>query len=235
MKNDNFNENSDHIPIKLFVLLFGMGLFDFFKKKEKNLAKQELEQIQDNVLDLKNLAEKVLGKSLGLKIDLELIIQHIALNTLKELGKLPFLNTQLKKQGLSKSEMVSLIVFIIVVRKYMLSLVSKKLDANKFWTETGDTISNVLIAQAAQENKEENKIIEGLIISSYKISKKVLNSDTKIFKTFNDGIRDIVLMYLENRGDMPKNFSKKFKNFYQPFAQLLKGFMMIMKDALKID
>ena len=64
----------------------------------------------------------------------------------------------------------------------MLSLVSKKLDANKFWTETGDTISNVLIAQAAQENKEENKIIEGLIISSYKISKKVLNSDTKIFK-----------------------------------------------------
>ena len=46
---------------------------------------------------------------------------------------------------------------------------------------------------------------------------------------------EIVSMYVENRGKMPKSLSKEFKNFYQAFAIFLKNFMIIMKDALKID
>ena len=212
-----------------------MGFFNFFKKKNKKKEYTKNELVQLSTLDLKNIAEKVLGKSLGLKVDLELIVQDIILKTLKELDKLPLLNTQLKKHGLKKSEMVSLMVFIITVRSYMLTLVSKKIDPDKFWKDTGDTISNILIAQTAQNNEKDNKIIEQLILSSYEISKKVLNSDDKPFITFNEGIRDVVSMYVENRGEMPKDFLKKFKNFHQAFAQLLKALMMIMKDALKID
>ena len=212
-----------------------MGLFDFFKKKKEKKEYSKDELIQLCALDLKNIAENVLGKSLGLKIDIELIIQNIVLKTLNELDKLPLLNTQLKKQGLKKSEMVSLMVFIITLRSYMLALVSKKIDQDKFWKDSGETISNILIAQAAQNNEKDNKIIEQLILSSYQISKKVLTSDEKVFKTFNEGIMEIVSMYVENRGKMPKSLSKEFKNFYQAFAIFLKNFMIIMKDALKID
>ena len=62
-----------------------MGLFDIFKKK-KEYSDDELIQIY--ALHIKNIAEKNNGKSLGLKIDLDLIVVDIALKTLKEMDKL---------------------------------------------------------------------------------------------------------------------------------------------------
>ena len=209
-----------------------MGLFDIFKKKKKEYSDDELIQIY--ALHIKNIAEKNNGKSLGLKIDLDLIVVDIALKTLKEMDKLPLLNTQLKKQGLNKTEMLSLMVFIITVRSFMLGLVSKKIDLDKFWKESGEAIQNVLVAHIALNKEKDNKIIEQLILASFQISKKVITSDTKVFNTFTEGMQSIVTMYVENRGQMPKGFSKKFKNFNQAFANFLKNFMIIMKE-IKVD
>tara|TARA_Y100000816_G_C25928341_1_gene484070 strand:- start:135 stop:764 length:630 start_codon:yes stop_codon:yes gene_type:complete len=209
-----------------------MGLFDIFKNKKKEYTDDELTEIYS--INIKKIAEKNTGKSLGLKIDLDLIVVDIALKTLKEMNKLPFLNTQLKKQGLNKSEMLSLMVFITTVRSYMLVSVSKKIDSDVFWKETAEVISNVLVGQIAQNNEEDDKIIEQIAIASSQISKKVMTSDSKIFITFTKGIQDIVGMYVENRGQMPKGFSKKFQNFHQAFAQFLKNLMTILKE-IRVD
>ena len=70
------------------------------------------------------------------------------------------------------------------------------MDLNNSYEEIDTRLASGWYVDSVGINKKKNYKTKEV---SFKISKKVITSDTKVFNTFTEGMQNIVTMYIENR------------------------------------